>query len=71
MWIGGDECSDLVDEVGAGDGALAEVAAPAWSVLAKPASTVRTSSGSRVSRTTARVAIPSVPSDPTKAPTRS
>jgi hypothetical protein len=50
---------------------IAEVAAPAWSVLWKPTRIVRTSSGSRTSRTVEEVTIPSVPSDPTTAPSRS
>ena len=43
---------------------IAEVAAPAWSVDSKPTSRVRTSSGSRVSRTVASVTTPRVPSEP-------
>ena len=50
---------------------IAEVAAPACSTPGNAASRVRTASGSRVSRTVTSVAIPSVPSDPTNAPTRS
>jgi hypothetical protein len=50
---------------------IAEVAAPAWSVPWNPASRVRTDSGSLVSRTVTSVATPSVPSDPTNAPSRS
>ena len=50
---------------------IAEVAAPAWSVLSKPTRIVRTSSGSRTSRTVADVTMPSVPSEPTTAPSRS
>jgi hypothetical protein len=48
-----------------------EVAAPASSVEGNPASSVRTSWGSRTSRTVAAVAMPSVPSEPTTAPSRS
>ncbi len=50
---------------------IAEVAAPAWSVEEKPTRIVRTSSGSRTSRTVAEVTMPRVPSEPTTAPSRS
>ena len=50
---------------------IAEVAAPAWSVVAKPTRIVRTSSGSRTSRTVVEVTMPRVPSEPTTAPSRS
>ncbi len=50
---------------------IADVAAPAWSVDSKPTRIVRTSSGSRTSLTVVEVTIPSVPSEPTTAPTRS
>jgi hypothetical protein len=49
----------------------ADVAAPAASGVANAASRVRTVSGSRVSFTVTSVAMPSVPSEPTNAPTRS
>ena len=50
---------------------IALVAVPAWSVDSNPTSTVRTSSGSRTSRTVVEVTIPRVPSEPTTAPSRS
>jgi hypothetical protein len=50
---------------------IAEVAAPASSVLANAASRVRTLAGSRVSRSVTSVAMPRVPSEPTNAPSRS
>ena len=50
---------------------IADVAAPAWSVVPNPASSVRTVSGSRTSRTVTSVAMPSVPSEPTNVPSRS
>ena len=50
---------------------IAETASPASSVSAKPASRVRTDSGARTSRTVTPVAMPSVPSEPTNAPSRS
>lgn len=50
---------------------IAEVAAPAWSVDSKPTRMVRTSSGSRTSRTVVAVTMPRVPSEPTTAPSRS
>ena len=50
---------------------IAEVAAPAWSVDSKPTRIVRTSSGSRTSRSVASVTTPSVPSEPMTAPSRS
>ena len=50
---------------------IADTAAPASSVVAKAASRVRTASGVRVSFTVTWVAMPRVPSDPTKAPNRS
>ena len=49
----------------------ADVAAPASSVDGKAASSVRTDSGSRSSRTVTSVTMPSVPSEPTRAPSRS
>jgi hypothetical protein len=48
-----------------------ETAEPASSVERKPASSVVTASGRRTIRSVIRVAIPSVPSEPTKAPRRS
>ena len=48
-----------------------ETASPAASVVAKPASSVRTASGTRSTRTVIRTAIPSVPSEPTNTPSRS
>src|SRR5215218_6781842 len=50
---------------------ILETAPPAPSVSSKPASKVRTASGTRHSRSVILVAIPSVPSEPTKAPSRS
>ena len=50
---------------------IPETAAPAASVVAKPASSVRTASGVRTMRSVIRVAIPSVPSEPTTTPRRS
>ena len=50
---------------------MADTAPPASSVDGKAASRVRTVSGARVSRTVTSVATPSVPSEPTKAPSRS
>ena len=50
---------------------IADVAAPAWSVVSKPTRIVRTSSGSRTSLTVVAVTMPSVPSEPTTAPSRS
>ena len=50
---------------------IADVAAPASSVERKPARRVWTSSGSRVRRTVTAVTMPSVPSEPTRAPSRS
>ena len=50
---------------------IAETAWPAASVPSKPASSVCTDSGARVSRTVTLVAMPSVPSEPTIAPSRS
>ena len=49
----------------------AETAPPASSVWAKPASSVRTASGARRMRSVSFVAMPSVPSEPTNAPSRS
>jgi hypothetical protein len=50
---------------------IVETAVPASSVEAKPASSVRTDSGARSSRTVTSVAMPRVPSEPTNAPSRS
>ena len=50
---------------------LAETAAEACSIRSKAASTVFTACGLRRSRTTIFVAMPNVPSDPTKMPGRS
>ena len=50
---------------------IAETACPAASVPSKPASSVCTDSGARVSRTVTLVAMPSVPSEPTIVPSRS
>ena len=50
---------------------ILETASPAWSVPSKAASRVRTASGLRSSRRVTVVAMPRVPSDPTKAPSRS
>ena len=44
---------------------IPETAAPAASIVWKPASSVRTACGARTSRSVMRVAIPSVPSEPT------
>ena len=50
---------------------IPETAAPAASIESKAASTVRTDSGRRSTRSVISVAIPSVPSEPTNAPSRS
>ena len=50
---------------------IVETAVPASSVEVKPASRVRTASGARSSRTVTSVSMPSVPSEPTNAPSRS
>ena len=50
---------------------MRDTASPASSVCAKPASSVRTASGARRMRSVSFVAIPSVPSEPTNAPSRS
>ncbi len=50
---------------------IAETADPAASIEAKPARSVVTFSGRRSSRTVAFVTIASVPSDPTRTPSRS
>ncbi len=50
---------------------MCETASPAASVVSNPASSVRTVSGARSTRTVTRTAIPSVPSEPTNAPSRS
>src|SRR5690606_16868863 len=50
---------------------MALVAAPASATVGNAASSVVTASGQRSSRTATLVAIPSVPSEPTTAPTRS
>ena len=44
---------------------ISETAAPAASIVWKPASSVRTACGVRTRRSVIRVAMPSVPSDPT------
>ena len=50
---------------------IAETAAPPRLEPWNAASSVRTASGARVSRTVILVAMPSVPSEPTNAPSRS
>ena len=50
---------------------IADTAWPAVSVSGNPASSVCTAWGDRVRRTVTLVAMPSVPSDPTSAPSRS
>lgn len=50
---------------------IAETASPALSMVSKAASSVSTFSGRRVSRTVILVVMPSVPSEPTNAPSRS
>ena len=50
---------------------MADTAAPAVVGVSKAASSVWTDSGDRVSRTVTSVAMPSVPSEPTSAPSRS
>ena len=50
---------------------MSETAAPAASIVRKPASSVRTASGERTIRSVILVAIPSVPSEPTITPRRS
>ena len=50
---------------------IADTAAPPAPIVVNAASRVVTASGMGVSLTTILVAIPSVPSDPVKAPTRS
>jgi hypothetical protein len=50
---------------------ISETVRPAASIVSKYATSVRTVSGTGTTRSVMRVAIPSVPSDPTKAPTRS
>ncbi len=50
---------------------IAETAAPPSPVVPNPASSVVTAAGILVSRTTILVTMPSVPSDPVNAPTRS
>ena len=50
---------------------IADTAPPASSVDGNAASSVRTVSGARISRTVTSVAMPSVPSEPTNAPSRS
>ena len=50
---------------------MADTAPPASSVDGNAASRVRTVSGARISRTVTSVAMPSVPSEPTNAPSRS
>jgi len=50
---------------------IAEVAFDASSIVGNAAMSVRLSSGSGVSFTVISVTMPSVPSDPTKVPTRS
>jgi len=50
---------------------IADTAAEAWSIASKTASTVLTACGFLRMRTTIRVAMPKVPSEPTKTPARS
>ncbi len=50
---------------------IADTASEAWSTSPKTASTVFTASGLRRMRTAILVAMPKVPSEPTKRPTRS
>ena len=50
---------------------ICETTSPASTVEPKNATSVRTASGFGITRSQIRVAIPSVPSEPTKAPTRS
>ncbi len=50
---------------------IAETACPPCSMLSNAASTVVTASGARQSRTVILVAMPSVPSEPMNAPSRS
>ena len=50
---------------------MADTASEAWSISSNTASTVRTAWGCLRMRTTILVAMPKVPSEPTKRPTRS
>ena len=50
---------------------MSDTACEASSMLSKTASSVRTSSARRSSRTVMRVTMPRVPSDPTSSPVRS
>ena len=50
---------------------IAETAAPPWPVVSNAASSVVTACGIGVSLTTILVTMPSVPSEPVNAPTRS
>jgi len=50
---------------------IADTAAPPWPIVPNAASSVVTASGIGVSRTMILVTMPSVPSDPVNAPTRS
>ena len=50
---------------------MADTTSPASAVESKKATTVRTASGEGTTRSVILVATPSVPSEPTKAPTRS
>ena len=50
---------------------ILETTSPAWTVEPKNATSVRHASGFGITRSQIFVAIPSVPSEPTNAPTRS
>ena len=50
---------------------ISDTTAPASEVESKNATSVRTVAGAGTTRSTIRVATPSVPSEPTKAPSRS
>ena len=50
---------------------ISETTSPAWTVEPKNATSVRTASGFGMTRSQIRVATPSVPSEPTNAPSRS
>ena len=67
-----DTAADSVSDTGAAEtDALPDTAAPAASVVSKPARSVCTTSGERTMRSVTRVAMPSVPSEPTTSPRRS